>query len=319
MNSEKDIKFIKTFEINRKAAEERAASNQIIVNEIGKAIKAFGEYGREVELNTKQILQQYFNEIQTKIVELNDSADICRLLLTEKRKYGAKVIDAKIRKNGYDEKDYQAVIDKIIEPLFKHWESELEFEKKIPLAKQIIPDANIKEPKNNENMQPVEINKLKQIQRFENVVSEVIEKTPELPAGFKQIKCDASKEEILYFFMILAKEKNSFNDDFYMKEEDIIKFVKKNFFVFHFPPTEKYFSLNLLPEQKGRLVYFMFQFHLKYDRKLANTKMKYVMLLINNFEVFKNDKPETLITNMSESKKPKSSQNIISVSEYFIQ
>jgi hypothetical protein len=150
----------------------------------------------------------------------------------------------------------------------------------------------------------------------EKVVPEIVEIIPELPPGFEQIKCEATEKEILNYFMILSKEENSLNKEYFMDEKDVEEFVKKNFFIFNCIPTGKYFSINLLPNQKRILIYFMFTFYLKYDRKVANTKIKYVNLLINNFELFKSDKPKSLLSNMSESKKP-INKNCISTKEYF--
>jgi len=42
----------------------------------------------------------------------------------------------------------------------------------------------------------------------------------EAPIGFTQIKCEASKEQILNYFMILTKEKNHLNGKIYMSEAD---------------------------------------------------------------------------------------------------
>ena len=90
-----------------------------------------------------------------------------------------------------------------------------------------------------------------------------------------------------------------------MEESDVREFIYKNFAVFNIAPTNKYFSINLNPtNQKAKLRYFIYQFHKKYDFKKAASKMKYVKLLINNFEIFRDDKPKTLSSNMGYTDRP---------------
>ena len=77
-----------------------------------------------------------------------------------------------------------------------------------------------------------------------------------------------------------------------------------NFSIFNAAPTGKYFPSNLGIKQQGRLKDFMNEFYRKYDYDLDNNKMKYALLLINNFDRFKNDDPLILLSNMSPSKGP---------------
>lgn len=91
-----------------------------------------------------------------------------------------------------------------------------------PLVKRFI-ENEISEKKGSGS--DVESN---QISIVEKVIPEITEVTPELPPGFEQIECEASKEEILNYFMILSKEKNRLSDKFYMEAKDIVDFIKKN-------------------------------------------------------------------------------------------
>ena len=125
-----------------------------------------------------------------------------------------------------------------------------------------------------------------------------------LPPGFRQIECDATKEQISFFFSNLATENNPTNDQPYMKQNDIDELIEKNFLIFGKDPTGKYFDINLTHRQKGKLKCFILEFYEKYEAGRIGTKMKYVNFLRWNFELFKNDNPHTLNGNMNTSKKP---------------
>jgi hypothetical protein len=308
MESERNEKFIKTWELNRKINEERSALFNDIGTGLNTILKEFVKYGKEVEEATKKNLQNYFDGVQIKIVELNDPTAICRFLIKEKGKYKSKVIEANFNKQGYLAKDYQAAIDQIIDPLLTHYESELEFEKKIPAQKLIIYKPGSGKQKIIENKNPVETRKTILTLSDENKITKPDNK---LPSNFEQITCEGSEQEILNDFMLLATTKNRINGEYYMSENDVIEFVKKNFSVCNSTPTGKYFEINLLPKQKTNLIYLIYQFTVKYNRKFGVPKSKYAMLLINNFESFRNDNPKTLASNMSESKRPKSPLDII--------
>ncbi len=143
-----------------------------------------------------------------------------------------------------------------------------------------------------------------QLSIAEKVIPEIIEIVFELPPAFKQIECSAKKEEILDFFMILAKEKNNNLNKYYMKESDVEEFVKKNFAVFESAPTGKYFPINLTTTQKGRLRCFVTEFYIEYGSKTVIETRNYALLLVHNFEIFKDDNLASLINNMQLKKGP---------------
>lgn len=143
-----------------------------------------------------------------------------------------------------------------------------------------------------------------QLSIAEKIVPEIIEIVSELPPAFKQIECSATKEEILDFFMILAKEKNNNLTKYYMKESDVEEFVKKNFAIFESAPTGKYFPINLTTTQKGRLRCFVTEFYIEYGSKTVIETRNYALLLVHNFEIFKDDNLASLINNMQLKKGP---------------
>ena len=304
MGSEKDEEFVKRIELIQKRAQERSVSDQKFMETVKKGLDELVKYGKEIEQSKQKYLLEYFNWLQNKIQGLNEASEICRFLFSEKGKFGEKVVSANIRKDGYDRKLYQAVIDEIIEPILNRWKSELEFEKTLPTAKIIVSIPNIQKQEIVENKPSSETVK--------TIASPIVEKTDQknietqfkLPEGFKQIKCEARKEEILNYFMILSKEKNRLSDKFYMEAKDILDFIKKNFAVFNSTSSTKYFPINLSKREKGRLTYFIYQFFQKYDWKPGSDKMKYVDLLIHNFELFKDDNAKILSSNMGDSNKP---------------
>ncbi len=123
-------------------------------------------------------------------------------------------------------------------------------------------------------------------------------------ATFQQIECDATKEQIIAFFNILAREKNKRNNEPYMSKEDVDLMIRMNFKIFGETPVQQYYSTNLYLDQKGMLAYFIFEFYHRYELNPNGNKMKYVNFLIRNFERFKNDDPKNLNKNMCVSKKP---------------
>ena len=253
METEKNEKFIKIFELNQKVSENRAAVYSEIGRSVNNIVKAFVKYGKEVQQATTEYLQKYFDWIKTHIADLNDPVEVCQFLIKEKGRLNGKVIEAKINKNGYLEKDYQTTIDQIIFPLLKHYEWELEFEKKHPTEKTIVYKPYFPKQKTLEIPTASEIIKTNEKPVDEKNISKITENIFPLPDGFKQIECEATKEEILHYFMILTKEKNYLNDEFYMNEKDVDEFVKNNFSVFQCTPTGKCFSVNLFPKQKKTL------------------------------------------------------------------
>lgn len=147
-------------------------------------------------------------------------------------------------------------------------------------------------------------NTINQTQIKEKDVHIINEIEPKLPEGFAQIECSASKEEILDSFMSLAKTKNNHLKKYYMQENDVIEFVKKNFAIFNSTPSGKYFPINLTNRQKGRLRYFVTEFYTKYGFKDDVAKKYYALLLMYNFEQFKDDNLAILIGNMGVTKGP---------------
>ena len=120
----------------------------------------------------------------------------------------------------------------------------------------------------------------------------------ELPKDFAQIKCDAEKEYIEKFFMVLSKAKNPLNHDPFMQENDVRELLEKNFIIFEKKASAKYFPINLIKNQKIILRYFMFQFYQKAEINFTGPKYKYANFLIHNFDIFKDDKLKTLMRNM---------------------
>ncbi|CAN5546167.1 hypothetical protein BH10BAC1_BH10BAC1_20030 [soil metagenome] len=301
MESEQE-KRNQQFATHVKIYKQRAEENKEFFDTLGKSLKGMVEASKEIAQIEKQNLINYFNAIHEKVIGLNNNAiEICRFLHSEKIKCSAKYTDASIRKDGYDKRLYRTFVDEIIVPTLKQWESILEFEKTHP--PQIISNKPVlSEQKIVQNQPQVEI--IHNIPEVEKITPDIAKIGPKLPEGFKQINCKATEKEILHFFMILSEVKNKEMDKFYMKEEDVLEFAQKNFSIFNTIPTGKYFPINLGIKQKGRLIDFMNEFYRKYDYDLDNNKMKYALLLINNFERFKDDDPQILLSNMSPSKGP---------------
>ena len=257
-------------------------------------------------------LLAYLDIVQKKINQTSDQKTICVFLLDEKKIIEAKRIKANIKKDGYYKIYYHRIITEILNPLYNSIKFELESKTKLADLKQVDVAENSSKTK---YIQEQSLNKIidavekEKVEKFSESVS-----NSKLPDRFVQIECDANREEILNYFMILSKEKNSSNGEIYMKEIDVIEFVKNNFSIFNSTPTHKYFPINLVI--KRTLTYFIFQFFIKYDRASANTKMKYVKLLINNFAIYKTSKPTSIISNMSESRHP-AKKNTIKIDNYF--
>jgi len=126
----------------------------------------------------------------------------------------------------------------------------------------------------------------------------------EVQEGFAQIECNATKEQIMHYFMSLANEKNDSFNKCYMAKRDVEEFVKKNFAIFKCLPTGKYFPINLTISQKGRLRRFVSEFNLEFGLKTVSQNRNYALLLIHNFEIFKDDKLDSLVNNMQLKKGP---------------
>lgn len=149
-------KFNNEFALVLKNREDRTALNQKTISEIGNIIKQFTAFGKEMSEITKKNLNIYFEWVLSKIAELNNSSETCIFLHSENRVYCSKVIEAKIRKDGYDAKYFQTVIDEIINPLLNDWESALDFEKRNPSVKLIVQSTNALQEKS-ENPNPLQV------------------------------------------------------------------------------------------------------------------------------------------------------------------
>jgi hypothetical protein len=132
---------------------------------------------------------------------------------------------------------------------------------------------------------------------------------------FQQIICSATKEQIEYYFMILAKEINPATMKPYMTVEDVREFISLNFAACGTAGNKKYFEIGT--EVKSTITYFIYQFYMKYDNGNIANKLKYVNLLISNFKMFANDNPQSLLSNMTPSKYPKNKNNVIDIEKYF--
>ena len=141
--------------------------------------------------------------------------------------------------------------------------------------------------------------------------------TYKLPDGFCQISCSASKEEILNYFMILTKEKNSRNNESYMSEEDVLELVENNFKVFNKSSTGRVFEINIGHRQKSILTYFVYQFYYKYAAIEGYSKKDYVNFLLWSFINYKSDNPKSLASNMTGSNIPVS-KNIIQIKHHLV-
>ena len=352
--SERNEKFQREWELRKKISDENAKRNQEIFNFVKGGFDAYINFGKEIDLISKQYLIRYFGGIQNKINELKDPKNICDFLMAEQGKCVAKVIEYNIRKEGLLGADYQTAIDKIIVPFYTQYKSVLEFEKihssiRQSAPNEIINNSDIQKQKTLENqlqtedvktnqsnvldqetaekialrisnaakkagLPPIIIQKntlkisdvesevssdkgntIKQIPIEEKGVPIIDEIVPKLPDGFSQIECRATKEEILDFFMSLAKEKNDSLNKCYMKESDVEEFVKKNFAIFKCTPIPKYFPINLTKKQKGRLRCFVAEFYIEFGSKTVIETRNYALLLMHNFEIFKNDNLKSLI------------------------
>jgi hypothetical protein len=116
--------------------------------------------------------------------------------------------------------------------------------------------------------------------------------------NIEQIMCNASEEQILDFFMLLNKPLYS-EGKVLMEKSSIEEFCKSNFMTHNSEPKKKYFNINI--KNKRTLVYFIYQFYYRFDKR--GSKLKYALLLINNFEAFKDDNPNNIITNFSKAPK----------------
>lgn len=140
-------------------------------------------------------------------------------------------------------------------------------------------------------------------------------KTYPLPDGFRQISCSASKDEILNYFMILTKERNTSNGEQFMSEVDVLELVENNFKIFNKTSTGRVFEINIKHRQKSTLTHFVYQFYEKYAASDGYSKKDYVNFLLWNFVNYKADNPKSLASNMTLSNTP-AAKNVIQIKPY---
>lgn len=303
-----------------------------ILGEISKISKILNDNYNIYEDEAEKKRKNYFNKISIEIKAAKDSGQIYKVLLREKRSFENKIIFANIEKNSYNRKYNQQFIDIIIEPLILQWKSEAEPAKKIP---EIIPsnqlpaliattesttdnpaaqENNIISHAANPDPEITSGTETDTSPSLKNDIPESAQKIdgdiPALPQDFEQITNLATRQEILDFFLILAKDKNEVNDKPYMEEKEIIELCEKNFSAFNCKPTGKYFDINLTQKQKVRLRYFIYQFFSKYEGEQHKNKILYARLIVNNFNNFKNTTASSHLKNMCESHKPKNNRLI---------
>lgn len=250
---------------------------------------------------TKKRMILLHDTFQKKFTELNDdNLKIYQYLLSEKSRIEKEKIGAAIKKPQQEKRILEKLLSNVVTPYLDHYK------------KQIGKLENA--PK--ENLSEDNVN---HIVSETDTASEEVElqdegSKEEHPGTIIQISCDASKEKILEYFMILSKEKNPTKHEPFMKEEDIKEMVENNFEIFERQtPTPKYYPINLTKKQKGILTYFVYQFYQKYG--VNGPKIDYASFLITNIKLFKPNTPEKLVTNMSYSKRPVQ-HHIIPIEKY---
>ena len=208
------------------------------------------------------------------------------------------IIRAKIEGDGITEKDYEKARSQFIEPLISRYKEWIELEKVYGISDGgKVRESPLKEVANGKA----------ELIRIEEEKKPVAQNNTELfplPKDFAKIDCLASKEIIESFFSILALEINPLLGKSYMNQEDVNELVRNNFSVFDEVPTGKYFTLNIINEQKVVIRTFVYEFFIKYALQGKGQKMKYVDFLIWNFDKFKTDNRDSLNGNMNASKKP---------------
>ena len=278
-----------------------------VLEEAAKVLHAFGDYSREMRAIEKNQKDGYRNKVTEQISSLN-TVDGLAYLNKEHDILEERYIQANFSKDGF-EKDYcRSILDLLIIPLIEIWERKVSREaglqKTEGLPVPIIETTPVVEKVTSITEKTVEI--VEDLKVEDGALEE--EEIVPLPIGFTQIECRGSKEQITAYFSVLAKELNK-NGEPFMTQQNVDLLIRKNFSVFGAPASGKYFEINLTQRQKGVLIYFVYQFYLKYEIEQIGTKGKYVNFLIWNFELFKKDDFTTLNKNMNASNRP--SQNSI--------
>ena len=273
-----------------------------VITEITKGIKELGdrfiEYSNEIKEIDRKQYSGYFDWLSQSVSARESSVDAVRFLMKIKANCEDKIIRAKIERDVISERDNEYVISQFIIPLINRHKELIVFEKEHP---SIV-------GKEKGQLGVIEATQEKiELIRIEEEKEPVAQNNTELfplPKDFAKIDCLASKEIIESFFSILALEINPLLGKSYMNQEDVNELVRNNFSVFDEVPTGKYFTLNIINEQKVVIRTFVYEFFIKYALQGKGQKMKYVDFLIWNFDKFKTDNRDSLNGNMNASKKP---------------
>ena len=260
-------------------------------------IKRKSDREKNVQEMNKALLS-HSDKIHKKIDTYSSPRDKCKYLEKNKETCIMTISTALNSQDLFKAELYDRAMTETIDPLLKYWKEvsseikdEIQISKKIKNEEVIVKEAEFfSDPPLNLQINPSPL------------------------VNFVQIDCSASKIEILAFWMILAKEKNS-KGVFYMKKDDVIELVNNVFSVFNKPGVAKFYPINL--PAKATLTYFIYCFYKKFDYGESYNKVKYVNLLISCFELYKGENPETLSSNMSEFKKSTNSKNVIPIEKYF--
>jgi hypothetical protein len=304
-NKERVIKeFGKIFSEDIIPSNKKTTEIKSSFEELASSFKAFNKINNDNATQDQKNLTDYYDGLLIYVKTLKNPGDKLLHLYSEKRTYEEKIIKANINKNGYHRKFYKELIETIVNPLIGQWETAVKVQKELPInipileLSKAITTAHSKVEKSSIPVTP------KNVETALEVGSIISDQNLILPAGFTQIKCAATKEQVTFFFSNLAKENNPANGKPYMKQSDVDELIEKNFLIFGKVPSCKYFNINLTQRQKGVLKCFILEFYEKYELEQIGTKMKYVDFLIWNFELFKNDDRINLNKNMNNSNKP---------------
>ena len=254
---------------------------------------SFYEFSRVTKEERKNKLRKISNDLK-KDLDSKTNSECLNHLFELKRLYIDIITQSKIDDDKIKQLFLQEVIADIIEP-------------KINLYRELIQSNSTIEGLNNS----FKVKKEQKASSLKNLI------TYKLPDGFCQISCSASKEEILNYFMILTKEKNSRNNESYMSEEDVLELVENNFKVFNKSSTGRVFKINIGHRQKSILTYFVYQFYYKYAAIEGYSKKDYVNFLLWSFINYKSDNPKSLASNMTGSNIPVS-KNIIQIKHHLV-
>ena len=254
---------------------------------------SFYEFSRVTKEERKNKLRKISNDLK-KDLDSKTNSECLNHLFELKRVYIDIITQSKIDDDKIKQLFLQEVIADIIEP-------------KINLYRELIQSNSTIEGLNNS----FKVKKEQKASSLKNL------RTYKLPDGFCQISCSASKEEILNYFMILTKEKNSRNNESYMSEEDVLELVENNFKVFNKSSTGRVFEINIGHRQKSILTYFVYQFYYKYAAIEGYSKKDYVNFLLWSFINYKSDNPKSLASNMTGSNIPVS-KNIIQIKHHLV-